>query len=517
MPLATFLPAIRQIDNADAMVESMVEAVAAWAKVSRVGLFTAARGSDRFRLRAGIHCLPDTWEAEVASESALVRWMQARAHVISRSMLAHVAEAGQRLVLKQALDGLGAEVIIPLHGRRGLIGWIFVGHRVTGIPFAVTDLEDLVLLVENVSCTLENALLYEEVAVQKTLAETVLGSVPVGIVAVSADGVVRWYNAAAEGLLSMPASEVLNRPASRLSSRLADLLTRCVRGEGIADCSEWTEISTRRTVSVSVRRLESRGQRLGAVALIHDLTAERAAREQREETERMAFWSQLAALMAHQVYNKIEPMSALVQLLPERHQDPEFRDSFARVAAQEIENLKRMIKEIEDFATPTRAKPAPLELAAVVAQAVDTAQGDFPKHPVRIETTADDGPHRVLGDAAALTRCFVHVISNSLENLRNVADPRIQIVVFRNGEKNGGVVGVRMQDNGTGISPDLLADIWKAKPLNTTTPSRIGLGLPIVKRTVTEHKGEVNLETSPQGTTVTVRLPALSENGGGEA
>ena len=60
-----------------------------------------------------------------------------------------------------------------------------LGHRVTGLPFEYdSDLEALMALAEHVSTVLENALLYQEVTLQKTLAETLLKSIPPGIVAI---------------------------------------------------------------------------------------------------------------------------------------------------------------------------------------------------------------------------------------------------------------------------------------------------------------------------------------------
>ena len=78
----------------------------------------------------------------------------------------------ERTLMRRALDTFGAEIIVPLHARGSIIGWLFFGHRLTGQRFDYNDLEGLMLLAENVSTVLENALLYEEVTLQKTLAET---------------------------------------------------------------------------------------------------------------------------------------------------------------------------------------------------------------------------------------------------------------------------------------------------------------------------------------------------------
>src|SRR5207247_6852647 len=133
---------------------------------------------DRYRLRAGVRCLPETHELELSERDPLVRWFELHAHLISRANLSQTADQAQRSILRRALDTFGAEVIVPLYARGRIIGWLFFGHHVTGQPFTYSDLESLMMLAEQISTVLENALLYEEITVQKTLAETLLNAIP---------------------------------------------------------------------------------------------------------------------------------------------------------------------------------------------------------------------------------------------------------------------------------------------------------------------------------------------------
>ena len=94
------------------------------------------------------------------------------------------------------------------------------------------------LLAEHVSTVLENALLYEEVTLQKTLAETLLKSIPPGIVATDEEGIIRWFNPTAEQILGIAAADALNqtgrsvgqparpRSCARRSSANANLAAR---------------------------------------------------------------------------------------------------------------------------------------------------------------------------------------------------------------------------------------------------------------------------------------------------
>ena len=79
----------------------------------------------------------------------------------------------------------------------------------------------------------------------------------------------------------------------------------------------------------------------------------------------------------------------------------------------------------------------------------------------------------------------------------------------RDGRQTSGVV-VTVYDNGRGIAAELKDKIFS--PFCTTKPRGMGLGLPIVKRTVFDHNGRVDIDSNPHGTSVSVLLPVL-ENG----
>src|SRR5439155_480770 len=64
LPLLRFPRVFRQFENVDALLAKVVESVADAAGVTRVGIFSKIRQGDRYRLRAGLRCLPETHEME---------------------------------------------------------------------------------------------------------------------------------------------------------------------------------------------------------------------------------------------------------------------------------------------------------------------------------------------------------------------------------------------------------------------------------------------------------------------
>lgn len=505
-PFLRFPRVFRRFDNVEALLASVVEGVADAASVTRVGIFSRIRQSDRYRLRAGLRCLPETYDVEYGERDPLVRWFELHAHLISRSSLPQ-AEQSHRALMRRALDTFGAEVIVPLHARGRIIGWLFVGHRMTGQRFEYADLENLMLLAEHVSTVLENALLYEEVTIQKSLAETLLKSIPPGIVATDEEAIIRWFNPTAEQILGVNAADVVNRPVEAVGSRLASLLRETLESKTNLPPQQWIDPTTRRSLSVETRRLVDNRTPLGAVAVVQDMTAEENLRQKQDLLDRAAFWTDLAASMSHEVRNPLVAIKTFAQLLPERFDDADFRRDFNEIVVQEVDRLDKIITQINNFAHPPELVMKPIDVRSPVKKAIEMARARFGMNgmPVEINLPTDLPP--VLGDEAALTEAFAHLVANAAEATSGQSKPRILLAAktLKEGQSPSGVV-VTVQDNGKGIAPDLKEKVFS--PFCTTKPRGMGLGLPIVKRTVFDHNGRVDIDSNPNGTSVSVLLPA---------
>src|SRR6266702_3333443 len=508
LPLLRFPRVFRRLDNVEGLLASIVEGVADAAGVTRVGIFSRIRQGDRYRLRAGLRSLPETNEIEYHERDPLVRWFELHGHLVSRANLAHIAAQNQRPLLRRALDSFGAEVMVPLYARGEIIGWLFFGHRITGLPFDYGDLEGLMILAEHVSTVLENALLYEEVTLQKTLAETLLKSIPPGIVAIDEEGIIRWFNPPAESILGLKTSDALNRPIEAVGRRLATMLRETLEAKANLPPRQWIDPNTRRSLSVEARRLLDQHTPRGAVAVIHDLTAEENLRQKQDLVDRAAFWTDLASSMSHEIRNPLVAIKTFAQLLPERFDDPEFRKNFNQIVVREIDRLDKIITQINNFAHPPELVLKPIDVRTPVKKGVEIARSRFGINgKLELETSLPANLPRVLGDETALAEAFAHLVANAAEASADRSKPRITLSAkpVREGRHSAAVV-VTVQDNGTGIAPEIKEKIFS--PFCTTKPRGMGLGLPIVKRTVFDHHGRVEVDSTSKGTQVSILLPA---------
>jgi nitrogen-specific signal transduction histidine kinase len=250
---------------------------------------------------------------------------------------------------------------------------------------------------------------------------------------------------------------------------------------------------------------------LGAVAVVQDLTAEENLRQKQDVLERTAFWTDLAASMSHEIRNPLVAIKTFAQLLPERFDDADFRKEFNEIVVGEVDRLDKIITQISNFAHPAELIFKAIDVRGPVKKALEIARSRFGVNGgIAIETSLPADLPKVLGDETALAEAFAHLVVNAAEAVSGQSKPRVTLAakIFRQGKQNGGVV-VTVRDNGNGIAPDLKDKVFS--PFCTTKPRGMGLGLPIVKRTVFDHNGRVDIDSSKQGTLVSVLLPASAQ------
>lgn len=147
------------------------------------------------------------------------------------------------------------------------------------------------------------------------------------------------------------------------------------------------------------------------------------------------------------------------------------------------------------------------DLSPLVVDTVSDARAAGPEHIWSLELP--DEPALVLADAARLQQ----VVVNLLANARTHTPPGTKVTARVRWAGPG--VCLEVEDNGPGISPDLLPHVFERFARGDASRSRnagsTGLGLALVQAIVTAHGGGVTVDSVPGRTVFTVALPAASE------
>jgi signal transduction histidine kinase len=147
-------------------------------------------------------------------------------------------------------------------------------------------------------------------------------------------------------------------------------------------------------------------------------------------------------------------------------------------------------------------------LNQVVADVLELLAGRAKEMNLKLETRIDPDLPVVQVDPEGLHRALLNVIGNAFDAVEERKNPMVAVVTKRDPEEDW--VRVLVVDNGTGIPPDKVQDIFK--PFVSTKGARgTGLGLAVSRKILREHGGDILVQSTPgKGSTFILRLPIKS-------
>jgi PAS domain S-box-containing protein len=253
----------------------------------------------------------------------------------------------------------------------------------------------------------------------------------------------------------------------------------------------------------------------GAPALVGgmaiDITDLKRAEEALKEADRRK--DEFLAMLAHELRNPLAPIANALEVM--RLSGP--GDAAARsrqVMERQVGHLVRLVDDLLDVSRVMRGKIGlrrePVELAAVVARAVETARPVVDAEGHELTVNLPPEPLWLDGDLVRLCQ----VVGNLLTNAAKYTDRGGHIRV--SAERDGAEAVLRVRDNGIGIAPDVLPRIFdmfvQAERRTRDGRGGLGIGLTLVRRLVELHGGSVSAhsEGPGKGSEFVVRLPLLS-------
>lgn len=225
--------------------------------------------------------------------------------------------------------------------------------------------------------------------------------------------------------------------------------------------------------------------------------------------ERLATIGELAAAVAHEIrnplgvlFNSFATLRHLVQetLGRSRRTDAEVLLS---IVSEETEHLNEIVTDLLELARPWAMRTKETSLASVVR---DVAKA-VPRLPegaaidLRIELCAEMPPVEL--DARMVRQALLNLVVNALQAMPAGGTLEIATRIEHRDERSFACIDVT--DTGAGIRLEDHARVLE--PFYTTKPAATGLGLPLVKRVVEAHDGELGFASDETGTTFTIRLP----------
>ena len=321
-------------------------------------------------------------------------------------------------------------------------------------------------------------------------------------------------NPAAEAFFSTSVAQLRGKALQDLAgenSRLSDLIRRA-RGGALSLADHGVEITTQDGRSHAVDA-QVAGIDAGSDAVLI-LLQPRSIAEQMDRTltHRAAARSAsgMAAMLAHEIKNPLAGISGAAQLLDMTLGDTE--RELTELIREEARRIEDMIERVDAFGD-TRPRPKePVNVHDVLDRAKRAAEAGFGSH-VRFFSEYDPSLPAVPGDADTLMQLFQNLLKNAAEaaprvggviQIRTAYSPGVSIAGL-SGKRESVPLLVTIQDNGSGVPPDLRHDIFE--PFVTSKSTGSGLGLALVSKIVADHGGVIECESEPGRTVMKLRLP----------
>jgi two-component system, NtrC family, nitrogen regulation sensor histidine kinase GlnL len=225
----------------------------------------------------------------------------------------------------------------------------------------------------------------------------------------------------------------------------------------------------------------------------------------------------LAAMLAHEIRNPLSGIKGAAQLLEAAASDDD--RVLTRLIQEESDRIVKLVDRMEVFSDQRPIERSAVNIHSVLEHVKTLALSGFARE-VKIHEHYDPSLPPVYANRDQLVQVFLNLLKNASEAVAHLPDGEIKLsTAFRPGVRLS-VPGSKtritlpleftVEDNGSGVSPDIRENIFD--PFVTTKPSGSGLGLALVAKIVGDHGGVIECESQPGQTLFRILMPAWSDD-----
>jgi PAS domain S-box-containing protein len=323
------------------------------------------------------------------------------------------------------------------------------------------------------------------------------------VFATDAGGHIGDWNAEAARLFGYESADVFGRHLSLFcvedSARALQKIFAQAKEQGSARYYQWMtrKDGTRLYARVAVFALTDNSRVHDFLFLLRDDSREPNLRQLLREKEQMAAIGTAASILAHEIGNPLNGISATVQLLEHCLSRPtppaaETMLSSVQDLKSEVRRLTELLSEFKNIAWPQKLALGPVDLKRLIQQLAGEIEKRSLRQGVEVALECQADLPLLNGDDDKLKQALLHVLDNALDAMPHGG--RLEIKAYRKEQ----TICVDIIDNGVGIPKNLkVFDLF-----SSTKPDGVGLGLFLVQQIVLAHDGAITYSSTPgQGTT----------------
>jgi C4-dicarboxylate-specific signal transduction histidine kinase len=262
---------------------------------------------------------------------------------------------------------------------------------------------------------------------------------------------------------------------------------------------------------------DERGRVFRLIGTARDVTEHRRLQEELAQAQKLATLGTMAAGVAHEMGQPLNAIRISAEdcrmMMAEGQTDPAYLAESLDLVADQARRMGEILDQMRSLSRREASDEAePFDPVVPVRRAIALVERHFGSEDVAIEQALEDPAGRVTGRAGQLEQVMINLLGNA----RDAIDSRRR----RDGDQSPGRIKVRLDrvpgkpqvlievdDDGTGISPELAERMFD--PFFTTKDASkgTGLGLSICSSLIAAMGGSIAARPLPRGTRLSIRLP----------
>ncbi|MBE0646255.1 MAG: GHKL domain-containing protein [Bacteroidales bacterium] len=355
---------------------------------------------------------------------------------------------------------------------------------------------------ELINDKLEQARLKNEL--QNNYFKTIVDETAVGLISFKTDGSVELFNEAAKkifGIQVLRNLRKLNNIREGFSEMLIDMASNDRKLISIIQEGELIQLATKKV------KFKAMSEELHLVSFQN-------IKPELEERE-IESWQRLIRVLTHEIMNSMTPIVTLVGTIGKklRHKDPpeliEPQDITTEILQKTVKGLdlidsrgKGLITFVQNYRSITRLPKPDFRIVNIkdLFQRV-TLLFESQVEVAGIVLNVNCHPSLFINaDGALLEQVLINLVKNASEALDEIESPFIELSAHSVQDQ----MVMQVADNGRGVPPELMDDIFV--PFFTTKQSGSGIGLSLSRQIIRLHGGSMTVQSSPGNTVFTIRI-----------
>jgi PAS domain S-box-containing protein len=320
------------------------------------------------------------------------------------------------------------------------------------------------------------------------------------------------WNKGAENIFGYKKEEIMKKdfeillPDYKLKEGEKEFLLNEVKLKGSVSNYESDRITKYgKIIHISMSRYpvyNEKNEQMGSVGIVRDITTVKSLEKELRERENLALIGEVVSSIAHSLSNPLNIISGNADylLLDRKENDDGYEE--LKTILDEATRITKSIRHLLNFSRPLNLTRQHVDINVLIEDILSNIKYITGNKKIIFKKILDRGIKEFLIDKDQIWEAILNILTNSIQAISQ--DGEIKIITNQQDDK----IILIISDNGHGISKENLDHIFLPFFSSKGYGKGTGLGLPITRRIIREHKGEIDVKSIVgKGTTFTVSLP----------